>query len=181
MAESDTPLPPVEIPWRLASTTQPLSAGEPAPTAMSLFFFEPEDATLTGLFPDEKLVFIKITATVSPASFPAALSKVAADTYEGESDGLAIGKSGSQMAESLRSHSSTTTGGGSVGPDFGVVSFGGSVSNTSTDVSSGRAVSQVVDTTTRQASDERRELISHTTRPRTSSRCSRPSTSARYT
>lgn len=214
MAESETPLPPVEIPWRLASTTQPLSAGEPAQTAMSLFFFEPEDATLTGLFPDEKLVFMKITATVSPASFPAALSKVAAsllgegipcmhllldlkvrnaagdvgttrpyfhaaapmtrrmlqsgvvgaDTYEGESDGLAIGKSGSQMAESLRSHSSTTTGGGSVGLDFGIVSFGGSVSNTSTDVSSGRAVSQVVDTTTRQASDERRELISHTTR-----------------
>ena len=217
MAEPEAPLPPIEIPWKLASTTQPLAAGEPAQTAMSLFFFEPDDASLTGAFPDDRLVFVKITASVSPASFPAELSKVAAsflgegnpcmhllldlkvrpnldgqppadtirpyfhaaaplnrrmlqtgvigaEAYEGESDGVAIGKSGSQMAESLRSHSSTTSASASAGLSVGPVSLGGSVRNTTTDVASDRAVSQVVDTTTRQASDERRELLSHTTR-----------------
>ncbi|KQY86799.1 hypothetical protein [Pelomonas sp. Root1444] len=217
MAEPEAALPPIEIPWKLASTTQPLVTGEPAQTAMSLFFFEPDDANLTGAFPDERLVFVKITASVSPASFPAELSKVAAsflgegipcmhllldlkvrpnvdgtppadtirpyfhaaaplnrrmlqtgvigaDAYEGESDGVAIGKSGSQMAESLRSHSSTTTASASAGLSLGPFSLGGSVRNTTTDVGSDRAVSQVVDTTSRQASDERRELLSHTTR-----------------
>jgi hypothetical protein len=214
MAEADELLPPIEIPWKLASTTQPLSAGEPAETALTLFFFEPDDATLTSKFPDEKLVFVKFTASISPAKFPAELSKVAAtflgegipcmhvlldlkvrnaanevgtirpyfhtaaplnrrmvqtgvvgvDAYEGEADALAIGKSGSQMNESLRSHSNTLTTSGSAGLSLGPVSLGGSVRNTTTDVASNRAVSQVVDTTNREASEERRELISHTTR-----------------
>ena len=157
MAEADELLPPIEIPWKLASTTQPLSAGEPAETALTLFFFEPDDETLTSKFPDDRLVFVKFTASISPAKFPAELSKVAAtflgegipcmhvlldlkvrnaagdlgtirpyfhtaaplnrrmvqtgvvgvDAYEGEADALAIGKSGSQMNESLRSHSNT--------------------------------------------------------------------------
>ncbi len=214
MAQEDTPLPPIEIPWKLAATTQPLSAGEPAQTAISLFFFEPDDATLTSLLPDEKLVFVKFTTSISPASFPPELSKVAAsflgegipcmhllldlkvrnaagdlgtirpyfhaaaplarrmvqtgvvgvDAYEGEAEGIAIGKSGSQVNETLRSHSNTTSSSGSAGLDLGIVSFGGSVRSTSTDVASNRAVSQVVDTTNRNASEERRELISHTTR-----------------
>ena len=214
MADEDVPLPPIEIPWKLAATTQPLSAGEPAETALSLFFFEPDDETLTSKFPDEKLVFVKFTASISPASFPPELSRVAAsflgegipcqhvlldlkvrnaasevgtirpyfhaaaplarrmvqsgvvgaDIYEGEADGIAIGKSGSQVNESLRSHSDTVTKSGSAGVDLGLISFGGSVRSTATDVASDRAVSQVVDTTNREASEERRELISHTTR-----------------
>ena len=222
MAEADASLPPIEIPWRLASTTQPLSAGEPAQTAMSLFFFEPDDATLTSDFPDDKIVFVKITASISPASFPPELSRVAAsflgegipclhllldlkirnaagdtgtirpyfhaaaplsrrmvqtgvigaDVYEGEADGVAIGKSGSQVNETLRSHSNVTTSSASAGLTTlspipllpGLLSLGGSVRNTSTDVASDRTVSQVVDTTNREASAERRELISHTTR-----------------
>jgi hypothetical protein len=214
MADEEAPLPPIEIPWRLAATTQPLAAGEPAETALSLFFFEPDDATLTSQFPDEKLVFVKFTASISPASFPAELSRVAAsflgegipcqhvlldlkvrsttseagtirpyfhaaaplarrmvqsgvvgaDIYEGEADGIAIGKSGSQGQRSLRSHSNTVTKSGSAGVDLGLISFGGSVRSTATDVASDRAVSQVVDTTNREASEERRELISHTTR-----------------
>ena len=83
MAEADELLPPIEIPWKLASTTQPLAAGEPAETALSLFFFEPDDETLTSKFPDDRLVFVKFTASISPASFPAELSKVAA-TFLGE-------------------------------------------------------------------------------------------------
>jgi len=214
MAEADELLPPIEIPWKLASTTQPLSAGEPAETALTLFFFEPDDESLTSKFPDDRLVFVKFTASISPAKFPAELSKVAAtflgegipcmhvlldlkvrnaagdlgtirpyfhtaaplnrrmvqtgvvgvDAYEGEADALAIGKSGSQMNESLRSHSNTLTASGSAGLTLGPVSLGGSVRNTTTDVASNRAVSQVVDTTNREASEERRELISHTTR-----------------
>jgi hypothetical protein len=214
MADEDPPLPPIEIPWKLAATTQPLSAGEPAQTALSLFFFEPDDATLIGKFPDEKIVFVKFTASISPASFPPELSRVAAtflgegipcmhvlldlkirnsagdvgtirpyfhaaaplsrqmvqtgvvgaDIYEGEADGVSIGKSGSQLNESLRSHSNTVSAGASAGLSLGPLSFGGSVRSTTTDVASDRAVSQVVDTTNRDASEERRELTSHTTR-----------------
>ena len=214
MADEDTPLPPIEIPWKLASTTQPLSAGEPAQTALSLFFFEPDDETLTSSFPDDKLVFVKFTASISPASFPPELSKVAAtflgegipcmhvlldlkvrnaagdlgtirpyfhtaaplsrrmvqtgvvgaDAYEGEADGVAIGKSGSQVSETLRSHSNTGSSSGSAGFSIGPFSLGGSVRSTSTDVASDRAVSQSVDTTNRNASEERRDLVSHTTR-----------------
>jgi hypothetical protein len=214
MADAAELLPPIEIPWKLASTTQPLSAGEPAETALSLFVFEPDDETLTSTFPDDRIVFVKYTASISPAKFPAELSKVAAtflgegipcmhvlldlkvrnaanevgtirpyfhtaaplnrrmvqtgvvgvDAYEGEADALAIGKSGSQMNESLRSHSNTLTASGSAGLSLGPVSLGGSVRNTTTDVASNRAVSQVVDTTNREASEERRELVSHTTR-----------------
>ncbi len=214
MAEADDLLPPIEIPWKLASTTQPLSAGEPAETALTLFFFEPDDATLTSKFPDDRLVFVKFTASISPATFPATLSKVAAtflgegipcmhvlldlkvrnaagevgtirpyfhaaaplnrrmvqtgvvgvDAYEGEADALAIGKSGSQMNESLRSHSNTLTTSASAGFSIGPFGASGSIRNTTTDVASDRAVSQVVDTTNREASEERRELVSHTTR-----------------
>lgn len=214
MADTEALPPPVEIPWQLASTTQPLAAGEPAQTSLSLFFFEPEEDALTRHFPDERLVFVKLTASVSPASFPAELSKTAAEflgegipcmhllldlkvrlasgesgtirpyfhaaaplnrrmiqtgvvgaeAFEGDADAQMIGKSGSQMAESLRSHSNTVSGGASLGFSVGPFSVGGSVRSTSTDLSSDRAVSQVVDTTMREASQERRELISHTTR-----------------
>jgi hypothetical protein len=213
MADEPTALPPLEIPWKLAATTQPLAAGEPAQTALSLFFFEPDDEALVGAFPDERIVFVKLTASVSPASIPPTLSPVAAaflgegvpcmhllldlkvsapdrapgtvrpyfhaaaplnrrmvqtgvvggDAYEGEAEALAIGKSGTQMRETLRSHASTTTASASAGFGIGPFSIGGGVSNTTTDLASSRAVSQVVDTTQRQASEERRELISHTT------------------
>lgn len=222
MAEADAGLPPIEIPWKLAATTQPLASGEPAQTALSLFTFEPDDETLTSQFPDDRLVFVKFTATISPASFPAELSRAAAsflgegipcmhllldlrvrasddqtgtirpyfhaaspmqrrmvqtgvvgvDTYEGEAEGLAIGKSGTQISETLRSHSNTSSSSASAGLTTlspipllpGLLSVGGSVRSTSTDVASDRAVSQAVDTTARQASEERRELVSHTTR-----------------
>jgi hypothetical protein len=213
MAEDTLPM-PIEIPWKLASTTQPLNAGEPAQTSLSLFFFEPDEELLTSQFPDEKLVFLKVTASISPASFPANLSRVAAsflgegipcfhllldmkvrnaagdlgtirpyfhaaaplnrrmiqtgvvggESFEGDSEAQAVGKSGSQMFESLKSHSSTTSAGGSLGLSLGPVSIGGSVSGSTTDISSDRAVSQVLDTTMRQASEERRELISHSTK-----------------
>ena len=71
MADEETGVPPLEIPWRLAATTQPLVAGEPAETAISLFFFEPaaEDVP-EGLAADERLVYLKFTTSISPAAFP---------------------------------------------------------------------------------------------------------------
>ena len=206
--------PPIEIPWRLASTTQPRVAGDPDQTALSLFFYEPDDKVLTRKFPDDRLVYVKATATISPATFPddrrgiaatylgegvpclhvlldlevrnpagspgdirpyfhaaAPMHRrlvqtgiVGAEQYEGEADGQFMGRSGSQMYETLTSSSRTTSAGGGASLNLGLVTLGGSVRSTSTDVSSDRSVAQVIDTTTRQASDERRELISHTTR-----------------
>jgi hypothetical protein len=210
MAESELPL-PVEIPWRLAATTQPLVAGHPEETAISLFVFEPDDEALADLFPDERLVYLKFTVTVSPAAIPnappvAALGEgvpclflrldvkirnregelgtirpyfhaaspvhrtmvqtgiVGADAFEGESDELSIGRSGSQMHESSSNRTRTTSAGLNAGFGIGGFSIGGSVRTTSTDVTGSRSVTQQVDTTQRQASEERRELLSHMTR-----------------
>ena len=205
---------PLEIPWRLASTTQPLVAGEPDQTSLTLFFHEPDDELLTAAFPDERLIYLKFAASVSPASFPTERSILAAtflgegvpclhlqldlrarnaagdlgtsrpyfhaaeplyrrmlqtgvvggELFEGESDGQFIGKSGSQMYETQSTQSKTRSAGGGASFGIGGFSIGGSVRSTSTDVTSDRAVSQVVDTTAREASEERRELVSHTTR-----------------
>lgn len=217
MADEE-PLPPLEIPWRLASTTQPLVAGEPDQTSISLFFHEPDDDVLIGRPADERLIYLKFVVSISPASFPRDRSQVVAtflgegvpvfhvqldlrvrnsdgdlgtirpyfhsaaplnrrmietgvvggEAYEGEFDGQSFGKSGSQMYESQTSHSKTTSASLSAGIGIPVLGglFGasGSVRTTATDVSSDRAVSQTVDTTQRQAAEERRELLSHMTR-----------------
>lgn len=214
MSEENLPL-PIEIPWKLASTTQPLATDEPDQTSISMFVFEPDDDKLTGKFPKERLIYLKFTISVSPGSIPDAppitalgegipcfhlkldlkvrkasgdpgtirpyfhsaaplhrtmvqTGVVGLDLFEGEADAQFMGKSGSQMFESSSSRSRTTTAG--AGASFGLpllgglFSIGGSVRGTSTDVSAQRAVSQVVDTTQRQAAEERRQLISHTTK-----------------
>ncbi len=199
---------PIEIPWKLACSSQPLELGEPAQTSISLFTFEPDDELLNSQFPNERLIYLKFTLSVSPGSIPnsppiAAIGEgipcfylqldlrirkasgdigtirpyfhsaaplhrtmiqtgvVGLDVFEGESDGQSIGKSGSQMYESSRNLSqtnSTATGGSvSVGP----LSFGSSGRNTSTEVLGQRNIAQFTDTTERQASEERRQLLSH--------------------
>jgi hypothetical protein len=82
------------------------------------------------------------------------------DLFEGEVDAQHIGRSGSQLHESTATLTNTTSGsaGLKIGP------FGASVRSTTTGVDSSRSVDQVVDTTTRDASQERRELISHMTK-----------------
>lgn len=203
----DTPPPPIEIPWRLAATTQPLAHVEPDQTSISLFVFKPDDDKLTGKFPGERLIYLKFTVSVSPASIPSGplgnlgegvpcfhllldlrvrksdgsvgtirpyfhsaaplhrtmveTGLVGIDIFEGESDLQSMGKSGSQMYESSSSHSRTTTAGGGASIGSGLFSIGASIQNTSTNVSAQRGVSQVVDTTQREASEERRELTSH--------------------
>jgi hypothetical protein len=210
MADPTLPL-PLEVPWTLASTTQPLVAGDPDQTSISLFFFEPDDANLTSAFPDQRLIFLKFTVSVSPATIPGlppvtALGEgvpclhllldlrirkksgelgtirpyfhaaapmhrsivqtgvVGVDTFEGESDEQSIGRSGSQLRESSSTHARTTSASLDAGIGIGPLSIGGSLSSTSTDVSGQRAVSQQIDTTQRDASQERRELISHTSK-----------------
>ncbi|HKO56550.1 MAG TPA: hypothetical protein VJ276_11785 [Thermoanaerobaculia bacterium] len=211
MAEES--LPPVEIAWKLASTTQPLAAGEPARSAVSLFTFEPDDPELASRFPDDRLIYLKFTVSISPTSFPKGTPPVAgavlgvgipcfymqldlrvrgasdsgtirpyfhaaaplarrmvqsgvvgAESFEGDSAGQFMGKSGSQMYESSKSHSTTDSFAASVSGGVPYLSASASFRTTSTDVSGDRQSSQVVDTTTRQASEERRELVSHYTR-----------------
>lgn len=202
------PLPPIEIPWKLASTTQPFVTGAPAQTSISLFSFEPDDEELTSAFPDQRLVYLKFTTSISPADIPGlppvtALGEgvpcmhvqldlkvrngagdpgtirpyfhaaapmhrtmeqtglVGVEAFEGESDAQSMGRSGSQMYESSSSSARTKTAGGGISLGGFI---GGSVSTTSTDVSGSRSLSQQIDTTQRDASQERRELLSHMTR-----------------
>ena len=57
---------PLEVPWKLASTTQLLKAGGPNDVSISVFFFEPDDENLTSNFPGERLVFLKFTISGRP-------------------------------------------------------------------------------------------------------------------
>ena len=219
MADEEPGLPPVEIPWRLAATTQPLAAGEADETTISIFFFEPADDELPeGAPPNERLVYLKFTVSVSPAAFPAGTPPVAGgalgvgvpcfhlqldlkvrkstgelgtirpyfhaaaplyrrtlqtgvvglDVFEGESDGQSMGKSRAQMYESSKTHSNTVSASLSVGGGvaIGPVGIGasGSIRTTTTDIAGRREGTQSLDTTTREASEERRELVSHHTR-----------------
>ena len=75
--------------------------------------------------------------------------------YEGESGELSVGKSASQLHESFRTGTTAGTDSTSLGP----FTSGNSASSTTGE----RDVVQTVDTTTRDASVERRELLSHTT------------------
>lgn len=218
MADDDVLPPPLEIPWRLASTTLPFNNNQPSDeTSISLFTYLPDADSFTAEFPDEQIVYIKVTTSISPATMPvlqpfpgavqgpsipvyhtvldltvrlesgqtqsvrpyfhaaAPLKRrmlqtgiVGHEVFEGEASGQFMGKTGSEMHEALNSESRTTSMGASLGVGVGVgpVSIGasGSVRTTSTDVTANRAVTQNVDTTSRQASDERRELVSHSTK-----------------
>lgn len=201
---------PVEIPWQLLATTQPLGAGGPDETTLSLFSFQPDAETFADRFPGQTLIFFKVTASISPAAFPAGVAPIAAtmlgegipayhvlldmkvrkrtgqlgtirpyfhdaaplrremiqtgvvgaESFSGESDRQVVGKSGSQMYESSSSRAMTDTmAGGAM-----VLGIGVSSETTLTSVRGDRSVLQTTDTTTRDASQERRELVSHMTK-----------------
>jgi len=210
MANGDELLPPLEIAWRLAATTQLLVAGEPDQTTITFFTFQPDDEVLTSKFPNETLIFLKTTVSISPATLPPGISPVAAgalgegipcfhvlldmkvrretgelgtdrpyfhaaaplrrqmlqtgvigaEVFEGEFDNQFIGKSGSQMFETSTSHSATS----SRSTSSSLLGTSLSARVTTTDVAASRDVTQVSDTTTREASQERRELVSHSTK-----------------
>ena len=201
---------PIEVPWRLASSSQALKAGGPDDTTISLFTFEPNAEEFDDVFPDGKIVYLKFTVSISPISLndvtsvdvvrnhfddtipvyamqldlklkpePLVLDGirphfhsaaplhrrvietgvVGDDLFEGEVDSQFVGRSGSQLHENLASRTNTR----SRQAGIRIGGFGASGRNTTTDVTSERTVDQVVDTTTRDASQERRELISHLT------------------
>lgn len=201
---------PIEIPWQLASTTQAVVAGQPSDTAITLFTFEPDDEEIAKDFPDQRVIFLKVTTTISPAPFPPNAGPLVAtmlgegvpcyhaqldlivrkksgelgtirpyfhtaaplhremlqtgviggESYEGAADHQSIGRSASQVHETSASIASTASF--SAGGSF--LGIGASASLSTTNVSGRRTVDQVSDTTTRDASTERRELVSHMTR-----------------
>ncbi len=224
MPDEKLPL-PVEIPWQILATRlsfDPLIGPEHDTTSISVFTYFPKLESLESDYPDDRLVYLKFSASISPYFFtgPAAPSNihdafrllddgglpvwrvildvkisthqeeqvdfkpyflsaaplrrtmletgvVGNQVYEGESNSLAVGKSGSQMHEAFNTSTETASsskGIGAVIPILPVVIGGGiSKSTTGTSVSGGRDVTQVVDSTQRNASDERRELLSHMT------------------
>ena len=211
----DLPL-SLEIPWQLAATTQPLAAGEPDETSISLFYFEPDDETFAAEFPDERLIFLKFTvldlagrvSARHPAGGRRALGEgmpcfhVLLDLKVRDAAGAARHRSGRTSTPRRRSRRQMVQT-GVVGaesyrgrvrrpvhrqerqPDVRVVraairapprsapaprsasarspSAARRAAPRPTIVTRQRAVSQVVDTTTREASQERRELVSHIT------------------
>ena len=85
---------------------------------------------------------------------------IGTDLFEGEANSQFIGRSGSQVHETTDSHSATKSRSGG----FSVLGIGVSARSSTTDVTGTRDVTQVTDTTTREASQERRELVSHMTK-----------------
>ena len=86
---------------------------------------------------------------------------------EGESDEVAVGRSSSHLIEGFHSTTKTRKFGVGVSGGLGIgrALIGGSLSysRSTTSISGGREVSEQLDTTNRQASEERRELLSHMT------------------
>jgi hypothetical protein len=220
MANGELPI-PIEVPWKLASTTQALTNEGAEPATVSLFYYEPQLESFALDYPDERLVYFKFTVSISPLRFLEELfpspdltgldnfvpvhhvvldlkvtpqphkiggirpyfhaaaplhrsmvqtGVIGYELYEGESDGVSIGKSGSQLHETLSSKTKTKTsqsGAGAVGmipaPVPMPVSASTSSSASTTTVDSERNVDQFLETTNRDASLERRELLSHTT------------------
>ena len=85
---------------------------------------------------------------------------VGTDLFEGEANAQFIGKSGSHLHETTDSHSRTSSS--AFGASLLIAGISGRTSTT--DVTGSRDVTQVADTTTRDASQERRELVSHMTK-----------------
>ena len=211
MADEELPL-PREIPWRLAATTQSLHEGFPDDTTIALFVYDPSDETLEHDYPFERLVYLKLTVSISPvhvdddrspewarghlvgdlpvlhvildvgvmpqpfvtgvirpyfhAAAPVHRSMletgvVGRELYEGDANAIAVGRSASQLYETVGSHVTTRSKGSSGGlPGI----FSVDRSQVDTDVDSSRSSQQFQETVSREASTERRELLSHTTK-----------------
>lgn len=212
-ASQETLAIPSEIPWQLLTTTRTLEVNSfPSGSSVSIFSYTPQLESLDTDYPNERVVYFKISVSVasdvltttkdsadarflleggapvwtsvldlslSPppvttgggirpyfiAASPIRRSMletgvVGDDVYEGEAEGLAYGKSATQMHESFRTSTRTKTT--SVGGGIPFL-FSASKGTTSTSVSGQRDVVQLEDTTARQASEERRELLSHMT------------------
>jgi hypothetical protein len=81
------------------------------------------------------------------------------DQTEGTSNSIAVGKSASTLHETIFSSARTSSSGQAL--DLKAISF--SHGSSSTNVATDRTLNETIDTTQRQASQERRELLSHHT------------------
>ena len=221
MSENDALPIPLDIPWRLAAAGQrfqPVASEYGDPNAsLALFTYEPQVESLQKNYPDHRVVYVKLTASISPwspkstepefgpwmdmlirgglpvwtafvdlglrsvspiagvpnphflAAAPMRRAMIEAGTigdnlYEGEASGLAVSKTASQLIEGLKSttESSSWSAGGFL--NLGLIGGGGGGGGSSTTVNASRDVSQRIDMLNRKASEERRELLSHTTR-----------------
>jgi hypothetical protein len=215
---------PKEIPWQLRASTRTLDlhTRPPVGSSISILTHVPELETLDQDFPNDRLVYLKISISLSPdrqaieqamdddvaklllkggppiwvsvvdvrlSGIPEELQVITphflsasplrrtevetgvigVSNYEGVGEGMAVGKSDAELHESFNSAISQDTAGGGVSGYFfpipGVVAGGGG-SETTTSITGGRDVYQFQDTIARQASEERRELLSHLTRVR---------------
>lgn len=219
----ETSLPiPQEIPWKLVTTTQRLKAdGQKADdVTLSLFSFEPSLEALEENYPDERVIYFKITASVAPCPLepPSILAPdfanqikqlmmesglpvihlildlkvtpkpmstgrfrpyfheaapirremiesgvVGGESVEGETQGTSVGKSGSQLYETVSSQIKSKSSGGGWFPSGVLGGPGFTAHSSKTHVDSERHVDQTTEMTSRDASQERRELLSHTT------------------
>jgi hypothetical protein len=66
MADAEALPVPQEIAWKLIASNQVLSLGEPGDATISIFYYEPEMDSLDREYPDERLVYLKFTLTAAP-------------------------------------------------------------------------------------------------------------------
>jgi hypothetical protein len=72
MGNSDAPEIPAEIPWHLAATTRhlgPETLGQDT-TTISLFTFVPTLENLDTDYPNDRLIYLKFTVSISPMLSP---------------------------------------------------------------------------------------------------------------
>jgi hypothetical protein len=85
------------------------------------------------------------------------------DMFEGESSAVSIGKSGSQLHETTKSGVENSESGVGIGIGWGAWNIGAGTKGSKTKVTNERSVVQQIDTLNREASQERKELLSHMT------------------
>lgn len=208
MSEENELKVPLDIPWKLVSTTQVLQEGSPDETTISLFMYESMEDNIREHYPNERVFYVKFTVTINPIRLDpvgSTISELALDylqnylpvihatldigvsprpfregvmrpyfhtaapirrsvietgvfgsrLLEGEENIVSIGKSNSQI------HKSTV---GNIGSNIGTINGLFYIpDNPDPNVQLTSNSSQYQEMMNRSSSEERRELLSHTT------------------
>jgi len=210
---------PIDIPWKLAATTQNRHQApydEFLDASITLFHYEPKVESLATDYPTERVIYFKVLVTIYPAKMPKEFGQlwfdppiyasdhldglsgvwhalldlkvrpdpdtkdlirpyfhaaaptsrelietgvIGADQTEASSNSIAVGKSATDLHETIYSSASSH----STGAGLNAVALSYSKGTTATDVFTERTLNERIDTTMREASQERRELLSHHT------------------
>jgi hypothetical protein len=210
---------PLDIPWKLAATTQQRETDpydEFLDASISLFYYEPKSESLAADYPTERVIYFKAIVSLYPAKMPKEFGplwidppiyvsdyldglsgvwhalldfKVTPDSHstdlmrpyfhaaaptsremiqtgvigtdqaEGSSNSVSVGKSATTLHETIYSSAMSKSEGGAI--DLKALSYG--KGSSATDVFTERTLNERIDSTTRDASQERRELLSHHT------------------